>query len=199
MIRRSIFVTGTDTNVGKTIVSAILCKKLNFPYWKPVQSGVGAGDIDARFVAKITGVRTHTSVKLQQPLSPHLAASIDGKSIVLDTLLPPPFAQYHICEGAGGIFVPLNDSHMMIDFIKILKYTVVVVARSGLGTINHTCLTIEALRRRHISVAGVILNGQYNYHNQQAIEDFAKVKVLQIPHMEDLEIGIAESCHHINL
>ena len=196
---KSLFITGTDTNIGKTVISAILCKKFRMPYWKPIQSGVGVGDVDADFVAKTAGVKTHTSIKLQEPLSPHLAAKIDGVSITLDTLVPP-FRDIHICEGAGGVFVPLNGKYMMIDLIKMLGYEVIVVARSSLGTINHTCLTVEVLRQRGIPVLGVVMNGDLNEDNKNAIEMFAQTKVLgHVPQLQNLEVEIATAGQYISL
>ena len=182
---KNIFVTGTDTDIGKTIVSAILCKKLNLPYWKPVQSG-NTEMTDADNVNKLTGVEATTSILLNEPLSPHLSAQIDGVSIRIKNL-HSPFSKRHLIEGAGGLFVPLNDDEMIIDLIASLACEVVLVARSGLGTINHTCLSIKALKDRGIPILGVVMVGDKNEHNKNAIEHYGEVKVIgEIPILAQL-------------
>ena len=196
---KSIFVTGTDTNIGKTVVSAILCKKLNIPYWKPIQSGVIDGDMDAHFVESVSGVKTYTSITLQQPLSPHLASKIDGVKIRLQDIASP-FTEPHICEGAGGVLVPINEKDLMIDLMKHLGYQVVIVARSGLGTINHTCLTIQALKAKNIEILGVVLVGDFNADNKASIEEFSGVPVIgEIPIMDTLKSQIITMGQYIKI
>ncbi|MGB1361468.1 MAG: dethiobiotin synthase [Alphaproteobacteria bacterium] len=187
---KNIFITGTDTNVGKTVVSAVICKKLNIPYWKPIQSGAIQGDIDANFVSQSAGVDAQTSIILSQPLSPHIAAEIDGVKIDINNL-KSPFDGQHIAEGAGGIFVPINDDYMVIDLMEKLQYNAVIVARSGLGTINHTLLTIQALKHKNIPILGVVMIGEENKQNKQSIEKYSGVKVIgQLPIIEDIENNI---------
>jgi len=183
---REFFITGTDTNVGKTFVSAILMLGLQSAYWKPIQSG---GDpTDTEWLETSTKMnKSHfigEQYKLTKPLSPHLAAQIDGKSIRLEDLQAPTFHAYDhlIVEGAGGLMVPINDKHNMIDLIKHLNLPALLVARSTLGTINHTLLSIEQLRRSEVPILGVVMNGPLNQHNCEAIERYGRVKVLaQIP------------------
>jgi dethiobiotin synthetase len=187
------FVTGTDTDVGKTIVSALLTIALDGYYWKPIQSGRDDGGLtDRDRVGQLTGLRPERLLPerycLGQPLSPHLAARLDGVEIELtDFALPVGLDRPLIVEGAGGLLVPINDRHLMIDLIDHLGLPVVLVARSGLGTINHTLLSIGALRRSGIPILGVILNGPLNGDNRRAIEFYGQVSVIaEVGPIEDL-------------
>lgn len=176
------FVTGTDTNVGKTVVSAMLTLGLNAAYWKPVQSGLEPAT-DTDYIRQVTGLDDSHFLperfRLTQPLSPHAAAAIDGVKIDLaDFQLPSPQKSHLIVEGAGGIMVPLNDRHFVLDLIKHLNLPVCLVARSTLGTINHTLLSIAQLRRAEIPILGVILNGAKNPGNRAAIADYGQVPIL---------------------
>jgi len=184
-----IFITGTDTGIGKTVLSAILLAGLKGKYWKPVQSGLE--DItDTQWVREKTGFdETHFSpetYRLKQPLSPHASASAEGKRIELDQFIIP---QTHdgktlIIEGAGGIMVPLNEKDLMIDLIKRCNAPVLIVARSTLGTINHTLLSINQLREKGVEIFGIIMNGFRNSSNRDAIERFGGVRV--IAEIEDI-------------
>lgn len=176
-------VTGTDTDVGKTVVSALLTLGLRAAYWKPVQSGLEPYT-DTQRVQQLTGLDgSHflpERFRLRSPLSPHESARRDGVEIWLeDFVLPTNHGKPHlIVEGAGGVLVPLNERDLLVDLIRYLHLPVVLVARSTLGTINHTLLSLEALRSRHIPIFGVILNGPKNPDNRQAIEDYGQVRVL---------------------
>jgi dethiobiotin synthase len=175
-----IFITGTDTDVGKTIISAWLCVHLNACYWKPVQSGL---ERDSDFVRRIlNGDEARIipeSYRFDAPVSPHLASKMEDRNIEMSELsLPEINCDSLIVEGAGGILVPLNDESTVIDLLRQLKLPVIIVARSSLGTINHTCLTIEALKNRKLSVLGVIMNGPRNDNNSKAIEKYGGVPVL---------------------
>ncbi|MBY0462723.1 MAG: dethiobiotin synthase [Alphaproteobacteria bacterium] len=173
-----IFVTGTDTNVGKTIISAWLCYNLKASYWKPVQSGTIEG-CDSAVASDLSGAEIFPEAySLKAPLSPHLAASLEGVQIDLNKITPPLTDKPLIIEGAGGVMAPLNNKHTILDLIAQLKAPTIVVARSTLGTINHTCLTLEALRSRSLPVLGVIMNGPKNSDNKEAIEHFGRIKVL---------------------
>jgi dethiobiotin synthetase/malonyl-CoA O-methyltransferase len=186
---RGVFVTGTDTDVGKTMVSAWLVKSWRADYWKPVQSGC-LTDSDTDTVRKINpSARFHPpAYLLKEPLSPHEAAVKDGVTIRLDAFALPATDNLLVVEGAGGALVPLNDREMMTDLMVRLGLPVLVVARSGLGTINHTLLTIEALRARRIEVAGVVLNGPPNPANRAAIEHYGQVRVLaELPRLSGAE------------
>lgn len=177
---RRFFVTGTDTNVGKTMVSAMLTIGLDAAYWKPVQSGLPA---DTDYLRRVTGLpKSHflpERFRLTQPLSPHAAAAADGIEIALaDFKLPSTEKQHLIVEGAGGLMVPLNDQHLVVDLIQHLALPVCLVARSGLGTINHTLLSIAQLRRAKLPILGVILNGERNSSNREAILHYGQVPIL---------------------
>jgi dethiobiotin synthetase/malonyl-CoA O-methyltransferase len=176
---KGVFVTGTDTDVGKTLVSAWLASSWQAEYWKPIQSGSVDGT-DADTVARLApGVLIHpSSVVLAAPLSPHEAARRERTVIDLDSVTMPTTAGPLVVEGAGGAMVPINDTALMIDLMERLHLPVLVVARSGLGTINHTLMTLEILRSRGVPLLGVVMNGQKNPANRQAIEHFGKIPVL---------------------
>lgn len=155
-----IFVTGISTEVGKTVVSAILVEALEADYWKPVQ----AGDLDNSDSHKIQRLVTNKNSKihpnsyaLQTPMSPHGAAEIDGLTINLKSIIEPETDNHLIIEGAGGLLVPLNDNDTILDIIK-KEYKVVVVSRHYLGSINHSLLTIEALQSKGFEV-GIVFSG----------------------------------------
>lgn len=176
---RGVFVTGTDTDVGKTLVSAWLTQAWGAEYWKPIQTG--AADItDYGTVGKLVpGAVIHPPAYVfQAPLSPHEAAKRERARIELSALTLPETEGTLVVEGAGGILVPLNETALTIDLVERLGLPVVVVARSGLGTINHTLLTLDVLRRRRLPILGVVMNGQKNPANRQAIEHFGGVPVL---------------------
>jgi len=191
MTPSSVFVTGTGTGVGKTVVSALLTLAFGADYWKPVQSGHEDGG-DRAAVAQMTGFesgRIHPcAYELSQPLSPHEAAKRDGVSLDLHRLCALPATQRPlVVEGAGGVLVPLTETFLMIDLIQRLGLPVVLVAASSLGTINHTLLSLEALRHRDIPVLGVIMNGPLNPANREAVEHFGRVSVLaEIPPLAPL-------------
>lgn len=190
------FVTGTDTGVGKTLVSAALLHRFRsvpgLRYWKPVQTGIEIDD-DTAEVLRLSGLAAdralHDGVRLPRPLSPHLSASLAGASISVAGLVEAasredPSSPW-IVEGAGGVLVPLNERELMIDFMTVLGLPVVVAARSGLGTINHTLLTLEALRARALSIAGVVLVGPTNADNRLAIETHGRTTVVGELHWLD--------------
>ena len=188
---RGLFVTGTDTGVGKTVVSAALMHRfrasVQLKYWKPVQTGIEEDDDTA--TVKTLGrcaddEVVDEGVRLPGPFSPHLSARLSGRTIRMDDLLAVTDRQRSperwIVEGAGGVLVPLNDRELTADFMVRLGLPVTVVARTTLGTINHTLLTIEALRSRAIEVVGAILVGQPNDENRAAIERYGCLPVLGV-------------------
>ncbi|MGI9385766.1 MAG: dethiobiotin synthase [Methyloligellaceae bacterium] len=182
--------TGTDTEVGKTIVSAWLMLHLGAAYWKPVQAGL-EGETDADVVKRLAGAdddRIHASAyTLPEPLSPHEAARRAGVEIEMERFALPEVDGPLIVEGAGGLMVPLNATAVVIDLIAQLGLPAVLACRSTLGTINHTLLSIAALRRRGLALAGVVLNGPATPHNRAAIETYGQVRVLaEIPPLEPL-------------
>jgi dethiobiotin synthetase/malonyl-CoA O-methyltransferase len=176
---RGVFVTGTDTGVGKTLVSAWLVHHWNADYWKPVQTGAAEDDDSATIARLAPKARIHPPAYVfQAPLSPHEAARREHARIDLSALVAPVTDNVIVVEGAGGVMVPLNELALTVDFMERLRFQAVVVARTGLGTINHTLLTLDQLRRRRIPVLGVVMNGQKNPANRQAIEQFGGVPVL---------------------
>ncbi len=176
-----VFVTGTDTEVGKTVAAACLVRALDGEYWKPVQAGLADGT-DTETVRRLTGLdeaRLHASTyALNAPLSPHEAARLDAVTIRLAAFTLPVAERPVVVEGAGGVLVPLNDSTLMIDLMEHLGLPVILVARSTLGTINHSLLSLQALRRRRLAVLGVIINGPANPANEAAVAEFGRVTVL---------------------
>lgn len=176
---RGVFVTGTDTDVGKTLVSAWLVQAWGADYWKPVQTG--AADVtDYGTVARLVPDATihPPAYVFQAPLSPHEAARRERARIDVSALVPPQTSNRLVVEGAGGVMVPLNEVALTVDFMERLGLPALVVARSSLGTINHTLMTLEVLRRRRIPILGVVMNGQRNPGNRQAIEHYGGVPVL---------------------
>jgi dethiobiotin synthetase len=176
---RGLFVTGTDTGVGKTVASAaLLLRYRNTRYWKPIQTGTEQDDDTAEAV-RLSGCEAcNEGVRLKHPVSPHLAARWAGESIDVTALATLVDGGGWIVEGAGGVLVPLAKGTLMADFIRMLDIPTLVVARSGLGTINHTLLTLEALRARSIPIAGVLLAGDPNPENRAAIESYGGVRVI---------------------
>ncbi len=176
---KGVFVTGTDTNVGKTLVAAWLARGWGADYWKPIQTGTAEGT-DPTTVARLAPmVVIHPStVELRAPLSPYEAARREQTRIDLSALVPPETDRPLVVEGAGGVLVPINEVALMIDLMARLDLPALVVARSTLGTVNHTLMTLEMLRRRRVPLLGVVMNGQRNPANRQAIEHFGGVPVL---------------------
>ena len=176
------FITGTDTDVGKTVAAAWGCLQLEATYWKPIQSGLADGLSDTDVVHKLTEKSASDFLKsrysLTEPLSPHEAARLDGVRISLDDFWLPQTEKPLILEGAGGVMVPINEKALMLDLMHHLGLPVIVVARSTLGTINHTLLTLAALRQAQLPIVGVILSGPENEANKLAIETYGNVPIL---------------------
>ena len=173
---RRFIVSGTDTGVGKTVVAAGLAAALGARYWKPVQSGLEDAT-DSEEVARLTGGQVEIlpeAYRLVTPCSPHEAARIDGVTIRTEALALPEGEGPLVVEGAGGLLVPLTDSLLTIDQFARWGLPVVLVARTALGTINHSLLSLEALAARRIRCAGVIFSGEANPASEQAIEAFGQ-------------------------
>jgi dethiobiotin synthetase len=229
---RGIFVTGTDTNVGKTVVAAATMLRYRdeapLRYWKPIQTGIresGFGirtpdgssfnDDDTSEVARLSRALEDEifarGIRLPDPVSPHLAAQRAGTRTTVRELVAMVWKASHvshadsrtpnpesrvpspecrtrwIVEGAGGALVPVNERETMADLMQALDLPVLVVARSALGTINHTCMTIEVLRRRRLRVAGVVMVGDRNEENRLAIEKYGAAEVVgQMPWFDPL-------------
>ncbi|PIF69954.1 dethiobiotin synthase [Flavobacterium sp. 2] len=175
-----IFVTGISTDVGKTIASSIIVEALEADYWKPVQAGDLDNSDSHKIKIKISNNKSQifeNSYKLNTPASPHLAAEIDGIKIDLEQIQEPKTNNHLVIEGAGGIFVPLNDKDSIIDLIQP-AYKIVVVSRHYLGSINHTLLTIEAIQNRGFEVAGIIFSGSENKATESIILDRTGIKFI---------------------
>jgi dethiobiotin synthetase len=175
------FVTGIGTGIGKTIVSAIITERLQADYWKPIQSG----DLDASDSLKIESLVSNANTvihpeafKLTEPLSPHLSAKIDGVKLSIERLRLPKTDRNLIIEGAGGLMVPLNEEELMIDYIKSLNVKVILVSQNYLGSINHTLLSIEALKSRGIELKGIVFNGMVNEETERYIKQYSKATVI---------------------
>ena len=197
-----LIVTATDTEVGKTVVSAILLTRyaaeLPLAYWKPIASGA-RDERDTETVGTLADERVEIlpeTFLFQEPLSPHLAARLDGKRVESDQIVDQ-LARLReesserglVIEGIGGLLVPLTDEgEMLSDLFVTLRLPLLVVARSTLGTLNHTLLTLEALRRRDLEVAGVVLVGPPNEENRKAIESMGQVRIVaEVPLLETLD------------
>jgi len=165
-----VVVAGTDTDVGKTVFAAGLVRALGAVYYKPVQAGLD-GETDARAVARLSGAPEANilpeTYRLRTPASPHLAAEHDGVEIEPNALTPPPTDRALVVEGAGGLCVPLTRQTLLIDAIAAWGLPVILCARTQLGTINHSLLSIESLRRRGIAVHGIAFIGA----PEPAVED----------------------------
>ncbi len=184
-----LFITGTDTGVGKTFVSTLLAKRLDRRYWKPIQSGMDL-PTDSQLVAQILSPQRVLPelYLLRAPLSPHESARLEQKEISITQILSTltQISDPLVIEGAGGLLVPLNEHDLMIDLILAMNCPVILVARSTLGTINHTLLSLEALRSRNMEPLGVIMVGPTNTANRKSLEQFGRVCILaEIPWVHD--------------
>jgi dethiobiotin synthetase len=178
-------VTGTDTGIGKTVFSAALAGALGLPYWKPIQSGLEE-ETDSEAVARLAGVRVHPEAwRLVTPASPHLAAEIDGVTIDADALVPP--LGDLLIEGAGGALVPVTRTLLYADLFARWQIPVIVCARTALGTINHSLLTIEALKARHVPIHGIAFVGEAAPDSEAIIAALSGAKRLgRLPHLDPL-------------
>lgn len=193
-ILKGYWVVGTDTDVGKTVFSSMLVTAMNGSYWKPVQSGLLDGT-DTDFVRTVSELDSGHFIpeiyRLTQPLSPHLSAAIDGKTIDLDHFHWPDSSviknNFLVMEGAGGVMVPINGSELIVDLMHRLPAPTIIVCRSTLGTINHTLLTVEALKSRNIPIAGFVMNGPKNTDNEKSVRDFTGITHLgSIPPLKQI-------------
>ena len=188
---RGLVVTGTDTNVGKTVVAAMLTQALGGVYFKPVQAGT-EDETDRETVKRLTGLGGERVLDeayvLSRPLSPHRAAELDGVEIDPQRLAPPQNERPLIVEGAGGLFVPVNRDTLFVDLFAVWGLSLVLTARTGLGTLNHTLLSLEALRARNIDVLGVAFVGDDNADNMRTIAEMGNVKILgRVPMLDAID------------
>jgi dethiobiotin synthetase len=167
-------VTGTDTDIGKTVFAAGLAGMIGARYWKPVQAGEPG---DSETVAELAGVEiVPEAYRLKLAASPHQAAAAEGVTIDPDSLQPPDGAL--VIEGAGGLMVPLTRDTLFIDVFARWKLPVILCARTRLGTINHTLLSLEAIRARDIPLHGVVFIGEANEESESIIVEKGRVKRL---------------------
>ncbi len=187
---KRIVITGTDTGIGKTVFSAGLAGLLDGFYWKPVQSGLDE-ETDSQVVERLAGLppgRVLPEVyRLKEPLSPHRSAELDGVAIDVAKLSLPDLPGSIVIEGAGGLMVPLNRRTKFIDIFAQWRVPVILCARTKLGTINHTLLSIEALRARSIPLLGIAFIGEEVADTQKTIVEFSGVRQLgRLPHLDPL-------------
>ncbi|MDA0938889.1 MAG: dethiobiotin synthase [Proteobacteria bacterium] len=190
------FITGTDTNVGKTLVSSVLMLHFPFVYWKPIQSG---NDLDIDYVKKKTNLGAERFIKtiyqFKDPIAPHIAAKRLSIEMNLDDIFPQDLNNLSnkgvIIEGAGGLFVPINKKYFIIDLIKKISLPVILVCRSSLGTINHTLLSVNALRSRNIFICGLVINGDKNQDNKDALQEYCDVPI--IAEIDNLDVVSREN------
>ena len=185
---KTIFITGNGTDIGKTIISAIITEHLEADYWKPVQSG----ELDNTDTMKVKSLVSNSKTifhpeqfKLVQPLSPHASAEIDGVEIELEDFKLPSTTNHLVIEGAGGLMVPLNNRILIADLITHFKSSVIVVSRNYLGSINHTLLTIQELRSRNIPIIGIVFNGEHNPQTENFILQYTQLPLLFRVEMEE--------------
>lgn len=203
-MQKIFFVSGISTEIGKTIASAILTETLQADYWKPVQSGDLHHTDSDRIRSYITNKKTviHSEqFRLNKPMSPHASAKIDGVKIRVKDFQLPKTDNHLIIEGAGGLLVPLNKKECIIDLIQYLNIPVVLVSMNYLGSINHTLLSIEALRHRKIPIAGVLFNGKPTPSSEDIISKMTDVPVLgNIPRLSDItKVAIHEAAEKLAL
>ena len=175
-----LFITGISTDVGKTLASAIIVEALQADYWKPIQAGDLDNSDSHKVKSQISNPKSQifeNSYQLNTPASPNFAAELDGITIDLKKIIEPKTQNHLIIEGAGGILVPLNDTDCVVDVIQP-DYKVIIVSRHYLGSINHTLLTIEALKSRKINIAGIIFSGDENKATESIILNKSGVKCI---------------------
>jgi dethiobiotin synthetase len=189
-----IVVTGTDTEIGKTVFGVALADQLGASYWKPIQSGLD-GETDSEIVARLVGLSSDRILperyRLKTPISPHQSAAIDGVHIdARELVVPDTCGRPLVIEGAGGLMVPLDPSTLYIDVFARWRIPVVLCARTTLGTINHSLLSVEALRRRDIDVLGIAFIGDSYPESERAICEIGRVQRLgRLPRLSPLNRG----------
>lgn len=191
MVKENLFITGIGTGIGKTIVSTVLVEKLKADYWKPIQSGDlhNSDSLAVENLISNTDSRIHPEAyRLSQPFSPHKSAAIDGVTIDPEKIILPATDNTLIIEGAGGLMVPLSGRFLMIDLIKKLNVEVVLVSQNYLGSINHTLLSVYALKQYQIPVKGIIFNGAEDIYSKEYILEYSSLKLLgHIPEYDAID------------
>lgn len=172
------FITGIGTGIGKTIASAAITEKLKADYWKPIQSGDLSQSDSLTIESLISNNQTiihPETYRLNEPLSPHLSAKLDGVEIELSQFQLPETDNNLIVEGAGGLMVPLNGKDLILDLIKHLDLEVILISKHYLGSINHTLLTINTLKQNSIKIKGIVFNGDTNLESQDYILNYTGI------------------------
>ena len=184
---------GTDTDIGKTLISSFFVRGLSAFYWKPIQSGIGI-ETDSEAVYRLSKINKKKILKeayiFNEPVSPHWAAEIDQKIIKRESLTLPEVNGSLIVETAGGLMVPLTRDFLQIDQIKNWDLPVILVCRSSLGTLNHTLLSIEALKKRKIKILALIINGKKHLDNPKTLSEFSGLPIIaEFPYLKNIEIN----------
>ena len=184
-------ICGTDTDIGKTLISSFFVRGLNSFYWKPIQSGIYP-ETDSQTVVRLSKANKEKIIKeayiFTKPLSPHWAAEIDQKTINFQLLNLPKLNGPLIVETAGGLMVPLTRNHLQIDQIKEWGLPVILVCKSSLGTLNHTLLSIEALEKRNIKILGLIVNGKKHLDNPNTLAEFSGLPIIaEFPYIQKID------------
>ena len=174
-------ICGTGTDVGKTLISSFFVRGLNSFYWKPIQSGIES-ETDSHAVARLARINKskiiNESYVFRMPVSPHWAAEIDQKVINFELLNLPKIEGALIVETAGGLMVPITRNYLQIDQIKKWDLPIILVCKSGLGTLNHTLLSIEALKKRNIKILGLVINGEKHLDNPKTLTEFSDLPII---------------------
>ena len=184
-------ICGTDTDVGKTLISSFFVRGLKSFYWKPIQSGIET-ETDSQSILRLSGIKKEKILKeayiFEKPVSPHWAAEIDGKKIDINLLNLPKIDGSIVIETAGGLMVPITRNFLQIDQIRKWNLPVIIVCRSSLGTLNHTLLTIEALKKRNIKILGLIINGEKHFDNPKTLREFSKLPIIaEFPRLNNID------------
>ena len=184
-------ICGTDTDIGKTLISSFFVRGLNSFYWKPIQSGIGS-ETDSQTVARLAKMNKSKIINeayiFREPVSPHWAAEIDHKLINYQLLNLPKIDGSLIVETAGGLMVPITRNYLQIDQIKKWDIPVILVCKSGLGTLNHTLLSIEALKKRNIKILGLVINGKKHLDNPKTLTEFSNLPIIaEFPYIQKID------------
>jgi len=184
-------ICGTDTDIGKTLISSFFVKGLNSFYWKPIQSGIES-QTDSQTVETLAQLSKEKIIKeayvFTKPLSPHWAAEIDQKTINFEKLRLPNVQGSLIVETAGGLMVPITRNFLQIDQIKQWNLPVILICKSSLGTLNHTLLSIEALKQRNIEILGLVINGEKHLDNPKTLVDFSGIPLItEFPYIKKMD------------
>ena len=189
-MHKPLFITGIGTGIGKTVVSAVIVESLKADYWKPIQSG-DLGNSDTLKVKSLISNKISIfhpeAYRLTQPFSPHKSAALDGIIIDPAKMQIPATDRKLIIEGAGGLMVPLNNDYLMIDLIRQFDTEVILVVKHYLGSINHTLLSLDALKSRNIVVKAVVFNGDSDQYSEDIIKQYAGCKTITLPTIEMLD------------